>query len=299
MHKFRSTWFTVAVSSLGKFGGLMVAWNLDLFDLRPYMSRGGILLVACTLATKQELAFLNVYGPCSDKLSFWMHLASSGLLAIPNLILGGDLNFILLANEHWGGPFLPGPAEATVKDIIASNNLIDIQPIRMVPTWRNGRSGPDAIAKCLDRFMVAEGLLSSFVSSSSWVEFPYLSDHAPILLQLIPTVCRLTPFKFDHNLLTSKNYSAIVHSTWTDPGFRTESNPQSRLIWKLKELKSITIHWEKAKIKEEKANLLLLETQISTLIYNATRSALTVEETDTLKLLEAHRVTILREEEFR
>jgi hypothetical protein len=222
----------------------------------------------------------------------------SGLLAIPNLILGGDLNFILSADEHWGGPFLPGPAEATYKEIIASNNLIDIQPIRLVPTWRNGRAGPDAIARRLDRFLVAEGLLSSFVAPSSWVEYPYLSDHAPILLQLLPTVRRLTPFKFNHRLLTSDNYSAIVHSTWTDPRFLTEPNPQSRLVWKLKELKSKTIQWEKEKIKEEKACLLLLETQISTL-YIATSSALTVEESDRLNLLEAHRASILRDEEFR
>ena len=77
LHKFRPTWFSVAVSSLGKSGGLLVSWDPDLLELRPYLTRGGILLVGYSLATNQELVFLNVYGPCSDKLAFWMHLAGS------------------------------------------------------------------------------------------------------------------------------------------------------------------------------------------------------------------------------
>ena len=63
---FRPSWFTVAVSSIGNSRGLLVAWDPSLFDLRPILTSGGILLLGCCLATTQEMAFLNIYGPCSD-----------------------------------------------------------------------------------------------------------------------------------------------------------------------------------------------------------------------------------------
>jgi hypothetical protein len=99
-----------------------VTWDPDLLELRSFLSSGGILLKGSFLATGQELAFLNVYGPCTNKPLFWNQLADSGLLSLPNLILGGDLNIILSADENWGGSFLSGPTEATYKELFDSNN---------------------------------------------------------------------------------------------------------------------------------------------------------------------------------
>jgi exonuclease III len=70
LHLFRSSWVTAAVNSIGNSGGLLVAWDPCLFDLRPFLTSGGILLVGRCLSTNQELAFLNVYGPCVDRKQF-------------------------------------------------------------------------------------------------------------------------------------------------------------------------------------------------------------------------------------
>lgn len=166
-HQFRPSWYTVAVSSLGTSRGLLVAWDPSLFELRPSLSCGGLLLHGCCLVTKLELALLNIYGPCSERTLFWTQLADSGILAIPNLIVEGDLNIFLKADETWGGAHLPEPTGAQYIELFASNNLFDIRPARLSPTWRNGRNGPIAIAKRLDRFLVAGGLLASTGHSSS------------------------------------------------------------------------------------------------------------------------------------
>jgi len=168
-HSFHSSWVSVAVSSLGNSGSLLVAWDPSFFDLAPFLTCGGLLLVGRCLATNQELAFLNVYSPCQDKIHFWTLLANSGILSIPNLILGGDLNITLSADEHWGGLSLPGPSEAFYRDLFLSNNLIDILPTRLIPTWRNGRSGNEAIARRLDRFLIFYSYMSSTAFPTSWV----------------------------------------------------------------------------------------------------------------------------------
>jgi hypothetical protein len=147
LHLFRPLWVSAAANSIGNSGGLLVAWDPSLFDLKPFMTCGGILLLGRCFATNQELALLNIYGPCQDKPTFWMHLAESGILSLPNLILGGDLNITLSTDEQWGGAPSTGSGEKYFRDLFTNLNLIDIVPDRLVPTWRNGRSRSEAIPK--------------------------------------------------------------------------------------------------------------------------------------------------------
>jgi hypothetical protein len=226
VHSLRSSWFSAAASSIGNSGGLLAAWDPVIFDLVPYITCGGILLMGRCLATDQEIAFLNVYGPCLDRLQFWSRLAASGILSIPNLILGGDLNITLTADELWGGITAPASGGVFYINLFSSFNLFDILPNCIVPTWRNGRSGVEAIARRLDRFLISGNYLTSAAFPTSWVEYPYFSNHAPILLKLNRPLQPIAyPFKFNHHWLSSANYSDLVHSIWTDPRFLLECNP--------------------------------------------------------------------------
>jgi len=44
---------------------------------------------------KEQLSFLNVYGPCSDRKVFWQKVWDRGLLSLKNLIVSGNFNFTL------------------------------------------------------------------------------------------------------------------------------------------------------------------------------------------------------------
>ena len=48
------------------------------------------------------IAILNVYGPYRDRELFWEKALRVGILNIPNLVLGGDLNLTLNSSEIWG-----------------------------------------------------------------------------------------------------------------------------------------------------------------------------------------------------
>jgi hypothetical protein len=128
---------------------------------------------------------------------------------------------------------------------------------------RNGRLGVHAIAKRLDRCIVSEGLLSTSGLYRSWVEYPFIYDHAPIILQLeISPKYRAYPFKLNPLWLLDEDYKELVFQVWKDPKFNTELGFQRRLVWKLKELKRKTKEWVKQRDKKLQQRMESLESQI-------------------------------------
>lgn len=177
-----------------------MAWDLGYFDLVPFLTYGGLFLKGRCLASNQELALLNIYGPCKEKIQFWSQLSSDGLLDTPNLIIGGDLNITLSTDEHWGGNNSIVTNASFYNGLFTSKNLIDVLPCKIVPTWRNGRSGMDVIARRLDRFLISDSFFSNTSYPSSWVEYPYFSDHAPVFLTLnLSTRYFSYPYKFNQH----------------------------------------------------------------------------------------------------
>ena len=104
---------------------------------------------------------LNVYGPFYDKKTFWDRLAGFGALDIPNLILGGDLNLTLNNNESWGKNARPDALAPFFTHLFKQKSLIDLAPIKHMPTWRNRRSGDQTVSKRIDRFLVSDSLIWS------------------------------------------------------------------------------------------------------------------------------------------
>jgi hypothetical protein len=137
------------------------------------------------------------------------------------------------------------------KLLLQSKNLVDLRPDKVVPTWRNGRKGAHAIAKRLERCIVSEGLLFECGLYRTWVEYPFISDHAPIIFQLdISPKYRPYPFKLNPLWLLEEDYKEIVYQVWKDPKFNSEVGCQRRLVWKLKELKRKTKEWVKQRDKK-------------------------------------------------
>jgi hypothetical protein len=126
------------------------------------------------------------------------------------------------------------------------NKLIDIVPGKVVPTWRNGRAGADFIAKRLDRTFLSEDIVDIVGIYRAWVEYPFISDHALILLQLdLPPLYKAYPFKFNPMWTKENDFIMMVKKMWNEPKYLKETGKQKRLVWKLKDLKFITKSWQK------------------------------------------------------
>jgi hypothetical protein len=200
--KLKPTWYSAAVSSVGKSGGLLVAWDPEKFKLKPYICCGGLLVAGISLELKEKLSFLNVYGPCSDKKTFWQKLGDRGILSIKNLIVVGDFNFTLNEGEIWGESGIPDPLALFLKYLFIEGGQVDILSDELVPTWRNGRKGADSIMKRLERMFVVADLLRKFARYRALAAHPFILDHALVLLQLDGNFqCKNFPFKLNYGWL--------------------------------------------------------------------------------------------------
>jgi hypothetical protein len=202
MYSICPSWMISVVSFVGKSGRLLVAWNPNIFELHPFLSVGGILLTGIHIPDKRRISFLNAYGSRSGRWQFWEQVEAKGLLAQDDLILAGDLKFFTSTNEVWGEVALSDPMADFFKNLFANNQLVDVKPTVLMPTWRNGRRGVEEIQKRLDRVYVSETILCDAARYRSWVELPFVSDHAPVILQLDYGYKPVAyPFKFNPSML--------------------------------------------------------------------------------------------------
>jgi exonuclease III len=150
-------------------------------------------------------------------------VADSSLLAKKNLIIAGDLNLTLSSEDVWGGTTSVGHSSSYFKSFFQEKNLIDLVPEKVLPTWKNGRTGVDQIAKRLDRFLILEEFLSGVGIYRSWVEYPYISDHAPILLQVeLLLIFKAYPFKLNPQWIMDQEFVLMVQALWNNAKYLEE-----------------------------------------------------------------------------
>jgi len=132
MYILRPKWMICAVSFVGNYGGLLVSWDHNFFDLVPILSCGGIFLSSANLADKRKVSFLNVYGPCQDRKKFWEKVDGRGLLAHDDLIMAGDMKFMTNSEEVWGVSDLADPLAIFFKELKKKQKNLVMWPL---PSW--------------------------------------------------------------------------------------------------------------------------------------------------------------------
>jgi len=158
------------------------------------------------------------------------------------------------------------------------------------------------IARRLDRVLVSGDLLFDVGHYRSWVELPFIYDHAPILFQLdLPPLYKYYPFKLNAQWLKDRDFVDLIFKIWKDPVFQFEVGKQHRIVWKLKILKSQTKLLFKEKLARNKEKLVTLESYIKDLILLLASNPTNLEIELSLGQMKSERNNILKgiEEQWR
>jgi hypothetical protein len=158
------------------------------------------------------------------------------------VILGGDLNFTTSSREMWGAHSRVDPLHPFFRQLLLGEGLVDVEPLKLIPTWRNGRGGLDYIAKRLDRFLISEELLMSGIRYRSWVCNTKISDHMPVILHVENDIRKVSyPFKFNSVWLEDPYFVELVRTNWNGLLGNEILSPMDSLAKKLKKLKSLVV----------------------------------------------------------
>jgi hypothetical protein len=212
--------------------------------------------------------------------------------------MGGDLNFTTSNREMWGAHARVDPLQLYFSQLIQVEGLVDVEPLKLLPTWRNGRGGQDYIAKRLDHFFISEDLALSGIRYRTWVCNSNISDHMPVILHLeqeIGKVCY--PFKFNSVWLEEPEFVNLVRENWNGLLGNEILNPMDALVKKLKLLKSLVINWERKKKLEAKEELVKIEMDLDTMYTNFPEGFEKEEDKVLVLEKEKRKMVLLRQEE--
>eukprot|EP00253_Pinus_taeda_P024611 PITA_24611 len=227
--------FSGVISSYrGASGGIVTMWNSQNWDCNSTIYNQN--WIRTNLNSKEEncdLIIYNVYIPnhYREKEQCWKELKENiDNEQTSNIILAGDFNLILHANEKRGGNFMHDPFRSPLEGIMLQHEMVDIIPKNQKYTWNNRRLGLGNIMERLDRILVNITLLSSFVACHTKILSSTASDHFPILLTM-ESHLHLGPIPFRYNPLWRNNSSAkaIIEATWKQ---HIEGSPSH--IWETK-----------------------------------------------------------------
>jgi hypothetical protein len=99
-----------------------------------------------------SMKFLNVYKPSVGKVEFWEKLFGFNFIVDDNIIIGGDLKFIVNKDEVLGKMGREEKLSSYFVDKMETKKLVDVEPKLKRLRWYCNRSRDEGIHKILDIF---------------------------------------------------------------------------------------------------------------------------------------------------
>ena len=209
-------WSFVTLDAKGRSGGLAVGWRISGVKLiNSWGSEGVLGVVVFSEELGISFSVINVYGPYINRVPFWDSLLQNPLVSGDSVVLGGDFNFSLGHNEVWGPHAQVDSLAGFFVQKLMEKGLLDIEPVKLKPTWRNNRCGDARVAKRLDRFLISEQMVDSFFLVRQWVGSGGKSDHFPMFIEIKKGPNNPpSPLKFNKCWLQDETFKNLFLSHW-------------------------------------------------------------------------------------
>jgi ribonuclease HI/exonuclease III len=243
-------WCSVHMQGMGASGGLGILWNPKTVQVQLIQQQANWQLVK---VQHFQLTFhlFNVYGPSAtnDKRRLWETLTGViQSIQVLNVIMGGDFNAILNADEKIGGICPPARTIQDFSSFLLDNDFLDVIPDSGGYTWTNKKMGFHQIAERLDRFLISQlWRIQNYSISSAILSFAG-SDHFPIeLLINLPSLAHHNhkpSFKFEEMWFRHPQFHHLLRVWWLNAP-RVKGTKMYQFWSKLKHMKTQIKKWNK------------------------------------------------------
>ncbi|GKB95524.1 RNA-directed DNA polymerase, eukaryota [Tanacetum coccineum] len=199
--------------ALGNSGGILCTWDSSIFHKEHHIiSDNFVALYGTWIPNQLKLLVISVYAPqsLSSKQMLWSYISSLIVRWNGECLVMGDFNEVRCKEERWGSTFNAHGANV-FNTFISSSGLIDVQLEGYAFTWAHPSASK--MSK-LDRFLVSDGLISSFPHISAICLDRHLSDHRPILLRECISDFGAIPFRFYHSWFGLPGFDQMVIDSW-------------------------------------------------------------------------------------
>ena len=183
-----------------------------------------------------------------NRVPFWNSLLNKDFVTNREVILGCEFDLFLGCAEVWGSKIVLDALESFFINAFVQNDLLDISPIKLSPTWRNKRTGENRVSKRLDRFLVVDRLVLECYLVRQWVDCGGESDHCPIFFEIQGRSRKPpSPFKFNHKWLKEPSFCKLVQDLWIPISIGTKDLYGVLFMENISRVKQATITWAHAK----------------------------------------------------
>ncbi|GJU19060.1 RNA-directed DNA polymerase, eukaryota [Tanacetum coccineum] len=199
--------------ALGNSVGILCTWDSSIFHKEHHIiSDNFVALYGTWIPNRLKLLVISVYAPqsLSSKKMLWSYISSLIVRWNGECLVMGDFNEVRCKEERWGSTFNAHGANV-FNTFISSSGLIDVQLEGYAFTWAHPSASK--MSK-LDRFLVSDGLISSFPHISAICLDRHLSDHRPILLRECISDFGAIPFRFYHSWFGLPGFDQMVIDSW-------------------------------------------------------------------------------------
>jgi hypothetical protein len=227
---------------VGTSGGLISAWDLNLFDLVGSSPSQHILSLDFTRHDDSSpFRFTNIYAPCDrgEKANFLLNLASHDLGDDTPWIIAGDFNLTRDHSEHNNNNFSLSEANL-FNDCINNLALIELPLCDKQFTWSNGRDSPTLVR--LDRIFINHAWNFGFPSSTLTSLTRDTSDHVPLIATIFTAIPKHDSFRYEPSWALHARFRSSISNSWAST---CRQDPTSQILARLKLCRSACKKWAK------------------------------------------------------
>ena len=271
---FLPNWNFITNSNPDTVDRIWVGWNPDVVCVTALLCSSQVIHVNvsdiahfCSFFA----SFVYGYNTIQARRALWRDLRGIATSCgdFPWISLG-DFNVVLDPHEIFGGNSGRDLGAIEFSNLVNYACLQDLRYTGLFFTWSNSST-----RRKLDRALVNPGWLESFPTASANFLPPGISDHSPIVVNVLAHHRKKgMPFKFYNCWASLEHFPAVVQNVWLQP---SNGNFQFQLFLKLKSLKfdlkklaKISIGNEKIRAQKAREDLMVCQRNLDLFPSNST-----------------------------